>query len=193
MLLKFSQVDPDQRRSSRDTILDNAMLLFLDQGYDATTLDDVAKTCGITRPAVLYHYGSKEALLLEIVEPAIAAVAEAMVACEVSDRPTSRQREIAVRALLDAMLAHRPAVGVLSRFTKGHTTARLGERLQELNRRSALVLGGRDYETDPVLRVRVVAALAALSGIMGPRIPVSLSRPEERDALVAGLMALLEG
>jgi AcrR family transcriptional regulator len=192
MLMKFPESAPGVRPTARDNIQDNALYLFLNQGYDATSLDEVAKACGITRPAVLYHFGSKEALLTAIVRPAIDGVREAIDTFQVVERPTSRQREIVLRALLEALLAHRGAVGLLGRFSRDHVAAGIGPILQDLNTRTGLALGGREFETDLLLRVKVVATIAALIGLMGPRIPVPLDTTEERDALVSGLLALLD-
>ena len=61
-----------RRRSADDAkaeIREAALDLFLQQGYDAASLEEVAERVGVTRPAVLYHFGSKEALLLSVVEP----------------------------------------------------------------------------------------------------------------------------
>jgi AcrR family transcriptional regulator len=54
------------RRGSRTRarILDAAEELFANAGYNATSLAQVAELVGITQPAVLYHFPSKEALLI---------------------------------------------------------------------------------------------------------------------------------
>lgn len=49
---------------TRALILDAAEELFANAGYNATSLSQVAERVGITQPAILYHFPSKEALLL---------------------------------------------------------------------------------------------------------------------------------
>ncbi|MGW1272294.1 TetR/AcrR family transcriptional regulator [Streptomyces sp. NPDC002491] len=60
---------------TRALILDAAEQLFAEGGYNATSLNAVAEKVGITQPAVLYHFPSKEALLLGLLsereEPAM--------------------------------------------------------------------------------------------------------------------------
>ena len=48
----FKQLDRSVRKQ---TIIDTAAELFHKKGYSSTSLDDVAKALGISKPA-LYHY-----------------------------------------------------------------------------------------------------------------------------------------
>ncbi|WP_440708701.1 TetR/AcrR family transcriptional regulator [Herbiconiux sp. YIM B11900] len=52
----------DERRAQ---LLDTAEGLFASQGYEATTMDDVAKAAGVTRAVVYAHFASREAILLD--------------------------------------------------------------------------------------------------------------------------------
>src|SRR3954465_461326 len=44
---------------TRERILDAALTLFADQGYDATSMREIAEQLGITKPALYYHFDSK--------------------------------------------------------------------------------------------------------------------------------------
>ena len=55
--------EPDTR-SRRDQILDAALELFSTAGYRGTTIAAVAKRVGITDAGVLYHFKTKEELLV---------------------------------------------------------------------------------------------------------------------------------
>jgi AcrR family transcriptional regulator len=47
----------------REALIDAAYRLFLKKGYQATTLMDISRACGVTVPTLLRYFGSKEDLL----------------------------------------------------------------------------------------------------------------------------------
>ncbi|GGV89012.1 hypothetical protein GCM10015535_41440 [Streptomyces gelaticus] len=49
-------------------ILDAAHVLFIENGYRATSLRDVAAASGISHPALLRHFGSREEILTALIE-----------------------------------------------------------------------------------------------------------------------------
>ena len=60
------------QKKNRDRILDAALGVFSDRGFRGATLDEIAKTSGLSKPNVLYYFASKEAiytaLLSELLE-----------------------------------------------------------------------------------------------------------------------------
>lgn len=53
---------------TKQKLLDAATTIIMDNGVHQLTLDEVAKTAGVSKGGLLYHYPSKEALLTAIVE-----------------------------------------------------------------------------------------------------------------------------
>jgi AcrR family transcriptional regulator len=51
--------------SAREKILEAASDLFFEQGYQATTIDDVIERSGISRPTLYTHFKTKEELCIE--------------------------------------------------------------------------------------------------------------------------------
>lgn len=49
-------------------ILTVANQLFMKNGYDQTSLDDIATSCGVTKGAIYHHFKSKEELLVSMME-----------------------------------------------------------------------------------------------------------------------------
>jgi AcrR family transcriptional regulator len=45
-------------------VLDNALAMFAERGYRASSVRDIAARCGMTHPGLLYHFPSKSALLM---------------------------------------------------------------------------------------------------------------------------------
>jgi AcrR family transcriptional regulator len=52
--------------STRERILEIALALFTEQGYDKTSLQNIADQLGTTKAALYYHFKSKSAILLEL-------------------------------------------------------------------------------------------------------------------------------
>jgi AcrR family transcriptional regulator len=54
----------------RGEILDAALAVFAERGYEAGTMRDIASRVGVTEPALYRHYAGKEALLVDLVSMA---------------------------------------------------------------------------------------------------------------------------
>lgn len=65
-----SEGDPDasahEAQPTRERILDVALGLFIEKGFDATSLQEVADELGLTKAALYYHYRSKEDILMAL-------------------------------------------------------------------------------------------------------------------------------
>ncbi len=63
-----SQVDAKTVQSSdtKQRILDVALDLFTEQGYDGTSLREIAEQLGVTKAAIYYHFESKEDILMAL-------------------------------------------------------------------------------------------------------------------------------
>jgi AcrR family transcriptional regulator len=62
-----STAEPATERSgTRERILDIALELFTDQGYDKTSLRQIAERLGFSKAAIYYHFASKEEILLAL-------------------------------------------------------------------------------------------------------------------------------
>jgi AcrR family transcriptional regulator len=85
----------------RETILARAAELFARQGYTATSMNEVADACGVSKPSLYHYVRDKHQLLAEIAEAHVARLL-ALVA-EVD--ATAQAPEERLRRLIDAFLS----------------------------------------------------------------------------------------
>jgi AcrR family transcriptional regulator len=62
-----SPTRPSGRPSRRDEILRRAAHLFLEHGFETTSLVDIARATGISKAGLYYHFSSKQELLAAII------------------------------------------------------------------------------------------------------------------------------
>ena len=84
------------RPARREAILRGAAAAFVEKGYAATSMEEIAAAAGITKLIVYRHFESKEALYDAVLERVSDRVAEEFVAGLQDGRPG----EVGVRALL---------------------------------------------------------------------------------------------
>lgn len=102
------EVDPPsgEPSSTRDRILDVALDLFVEHGYDGTSLRQIAEQLGITKAALYYYFASKDDILMslhmrihEFGRDAIASI---------GDDPVSLEKWGALlKGLIDQMMSQR--------------------------------------------------------------------------------------
>ena len=63
-------------KSKKEQILDVSLSLFLEKGYDNTSISDILSNLNIARGTLYYHLESKEAIMDEIIERSIKSVIE---------------------------------------------------------------------------------------------------------------------
>jgi AcrR family transcriptional regulator len=57
-----------RRRETRAALLSSARRLFGEQGYDGTSLEDIAEDCNLTIRPIYYHFDSKQGLFRAVNE-----------------------------------------------------------------------------------------------------------------------------
>jgi AcrR family transcriptional regulator len=97
-------------------VLRAAIDLFNKQGYDGTSMGDLAAVLGITKSAIYHHVPSKEHLLSEALDEALAGLEAAITETEQMDEASAYERlRSVVRQSVEVLVAHQPAVTVLLR------------------------------------------------------------------------------
>jgi AcrR family transcriptional regulator len=67
---------PHSRHDTRQRIQSVALELFAEQGYDKTSLREIAERLGVTKAALYYHFKSKEDIVASLVEDYFAEIDE---------------------------------------------------------------------------------------------------------------------
>ncbi len=126
----------------RVQIEDVAARMFAQQGYEATTMDEIAAAVGVTKPVLYRHFASKKELHLfllrrhrhELAAAALDSLAEAR------DEPI----EVRVRAMISGWFAHveqEPYVRMLFTQDSGDPDVRaLLDELYDLQRNADIAL-----------------------------------------------------
>ncbi|HEX3565116.1 MAG TPA: helix-turn-helix domain-containing protein [Acidimicrobiales bacterium] len=61
-----SDEEAPEAKSTRERILDVALDLFIEKGYDKTSLREIAEPLGFSKAALYYHFASKEDILMAL-------------------------------------------------------------------------------------------------------------------------------
>lgn len=85
-----------KRRETLERLRDSGIRLFVEKGYAATTVDDIAQAAGISRRTFFYYFKSKDDILLSLQADVGAMLADALRRAPVDRRPLDAIRDAAV-------------------------------------------------------------------------------------------------
>lgn len=89
---------------TRERILEVALDLFIEQGYEKASLREIAERVGVTKAALYYHFESKEDILLALHLPMHDLVGR--MAARLSDGPSSASWVTFLDWVIDELAAH---------------------------------------------------------------------------------------
>jgi AcrR family transcriptional regulator len=67
-----------KKRLMRQRLSDTATLMFMERGFDAVRVAEVAAACGVSEKTVFNYFPTKESLILDRLEPAMAALRDGL-------------------------------------------------------------------------------------------------------------------
>jgi AcrR family transcriptional regulator len=158
------------RGSTRERILDVALELFSEQGYEQTSLREIADRLGLTKAALYFHFERKEDILLELHMRLHALGRDAME--QLASLDDDQQRADAWPGVLDHFIEQVISNRDLFLFhVRNHQALRSlehNERHQaeneDLQERIGRLL--QSPEIPLAQRVRISASIGALTGII---------------------------
>ncbi|WP_198680558.1 TetR/AcrR family transcriptional regulator [Lentzea terrae] len=153
------------RQAVRSQLMEVAWDLFVQQGYDATTVDEIAAAAGMSQRSFFRYFATKEDVVLVKFE----AVGE-LLASVLADRPASEDAWTALRHSFDVIVEateRDPRYGLaLLRITDQSAALRAGRLEQQLHWQellTPLVAERMNQPADPGPAALTAAALACLN------------------------------
>lgn len=112
--------DPVPRRRGRpgydaEAVLRTAIELFNRQGYDATSMGDLAAALGLSKSSLYHHVPGKSALLASALDEALTGLAAAVEAGERGEGSAYDRLRSVVHHSVEILVDHQPAVTLLLR------------------------------------------------------------------------------
>jgi AcrR family transcriptional regulator len=145
-----------RRGDTRQRIQDVALELFAEQGYEKTSLREIAERLDVTKAALYYHFKTKEEILVSIFAD-LAKPIEDLIEWGKAQPHTLETKQEIVRRYSDALAGAAPLFRFMQENQATVRELRIGETFK------TRMLGMRDILIDPdadlVDQVRCVSAI----------------------------------
>ena len=163
--------EPRRARDTRDEILDVATDLFIELGYEKTSLREIAERVGVTKAALYYHFESKEEIFRTLLQPILDLQNDVMTLLQ--QNPSLEQWADSLTTLVDWVLPRRR---MFQLFEHNQNAAReIAEKLisetdfeevhEAMHERTNAVL--TDESVPLPDRVRMAGAVGLCMGVLG--------------------------
>ncbi|MEV6413403.1 TetR/AcrR family transcriptional regulator [Kribbella sp. NPDC051718] len=148
------------RERTRREILQQAMALFQEKGYNATSLQDIATAAGCSKATVLYHFSDKTGVLVAVLEPSHTALSKLV--AEASALPAAEAQELAIGRFVELAVEFRGLISVLQDlFGSLGEMPEFSELVAEGLRLTGLLAGGTGNQLE------LDIAKFAINGLLG--------------------------
>ncbi len=155
---------------TRDRVLVAATEAFGTRGYDATSLDALARELGVRKQTVLYHFGSKELLLHAVVEQAAIELGDVLEEALRHADPALGNVDACVRAIFRLAIRRPELLGIVRELGRlgDPWVGRMVEVLDPLVKRATDFLeaemeAGRMRRSDP--KLLLVSVYSTVMGV----------------------------
>jgi len=179
-----------KRQQTRERLTRVAMALFLERGFEATTLDDIAAAADISRRSFFHYFGSKEDVVFAWHEDSTAALVAAVAA-----RPSSESMLTAAENAIFAMVRQlEPGEAIAMACLKRDNPAlqaRDQVKYEKLERALAEALSKRAGHRTEKLEARLAAMIATGAMRIGGDIWTAGGARERPEALVKRIFAAI--
>ncbi|HLT11412.1 MAG TPA: helix-turn-helix domain-containing protein [Micromonosporaceae bacterium] len=152
---------PDAELGTRERIQRVALELFTENGYEATSLREIAERLGVTKAALYYHFKTKDEIIESLVNDRAAEISRLVDWAEAQPRSTETRREFLRRyaELLHERGHHRMMI-FFDRNQSSMAQHKAGLMMRQQTRRMFDLLSDRDAPLTE--RIRSALAIFAL-------------------------------
>lgn len=167
-----------------DGLVDVAVRVFLDRGYDRASMGDVARAAGLGKSSLYHHVAGKEELLERALRRALDGLFASIDEPAVANRTPSERLDLVIRRTVEIM-CDRPAEVALLLRVRGNTEIErwATQRRRELDRvmttlvEDAIAAGELRGDLDPALVSRLVFGMS--NSVVEWYRPHGRTRPEQ--------------
>jgi AcrR family transcriptional regulator len=117
-----------KKKPTKIAIVENAIQLFLQNGYQLVSMDDVAKKCGVTKATVYYYYPTKADLFTDAMVQMMLRISDRIAEILSTDKSLKENLNEMVKVHLRATFEID-----LKAFTKEAKVSLSDEQLQQMN------------------------------------------------------------
>ena len=177
-----------RRGNTRQRIQDVALELFAEQGYEKTSLREIAERLDVTKAALYYHFKTKEEILVSIFEDLSQPIQDLIEWGKAQPQTLETKQEI-IRRYSDILASASPLFRFMQENQGTVKELRIGEMFR--NR----MMGMRDILIDPdaalVDQVRCISAVFAMHAGMFALNDLPGTDKEKREAVLEVATALV--
>ncbi|MFI6290708.1 TetR/AcrR family transcriptional regulator [Nonomuraea sp. NPDC050790] len=179
------------REDTRSRIQQIALRLFTEQGYEATSLREIAEELGVTKAALYYHFKTKDDIVASLADDRVAEIEELLDWLRSQPRTPETRRELIIRY---AERLDRPRQAELARFLERNQTAlRDHPKILRMREKMLEVVAELVEPGDPLTtRLRRTLAMFSLHAGLWLTQDVDASPEERRKATLEVAISLLE-
>jgi AcrR family transcriptional regulator len=160
-----------KRQQTSTRIVEAAVALFTEHGFDATTADDIAEAAGCSRSTLFRYFGTKEDILFGDVYELLVKVRDELSRSHPCADPWYTAKDIGMRGFVDYMTGEAAIPRACIALWFSHPALRLryldiNHQWEELLAEFFAVERGVDPRTDLHSQVRASVAVAAVRSVL---------------------------
>jgi AcrR family transcriptional regulator len=179
-----------KRQQTRERLTRAAMALFLERGFEATTLDDIAAAADVSRRSFFHYFASKEDVVFAWQEESMAALIAA-VAARPADESMLTAAENAISAMVRQLEPNEAIAMACLKRDNPALQARDQVKYEKLERALAEALAKRAGHKTEKLHARLAAMIATGAMRIGGELWAADGAREKPEALVKRTFAAL--